>query len=502
MHLGMIVEMIGDGLSDRIAVGSSSGGDAWTFAELSMRAKRAGTWLLNAPGDRVVLIDLNSEAVPLALFASALAGKPFVPVNYRLTDQQLRQIVARTAPATVIVGDGIGERLTGIDDITVISRNAFLAISADETIEPADGWSGDPNDIAVLLFTSGTTGEPKAAVLRHRNLTAYVVGTVEFGGADAAEAAIVSVPPYHIAGVSAAITSAYGGRRVVYLESFEAHAWVTSVRQHSVTNAMVVPTMLNRILDIVEADGNGLPSLRALSYGGGPMPRPVIERAMQLLPDVGFVNAYGLTETSSTVSVLGVEDHRLAFASEDPAVRRRLASVGRPLPSIEVSVRGFDDLAVPVGERGEIWVRGDQVAGEYLGNSLLDDNGWFRTRDSGEIDLDGFLYVFGRLDDVIVRGGENLSPGEIEACLLEHEAVAEAAVVGLPDVDWGESIAAAVVLHEGTTTTEAELQQFVRGRLRSTRTPQRIEFRSELPHNETGKLLRRVLRQELAQGHP
>lgn len=223
MHLGMIVEMIGDGLSDRIAVGSSSGGDAWTFAELSMRAKRAGTWLLNAPGDRVVLIDLNSEAVPLALFASALAGKPFVPVNYRLTDQQLRQIVARTAPATVIVGDGIGERLTGIDDITVISRNAFLAISADETIEPADGWSGDPNDIAVLLFTSGTTGEPKAAVLRHRNLTAYVVGIVEFGGADAAEAAIVSVPPYHIAGVSAAITSAYGGRRVVYLESFEAH---------------------------------------------------------------------------------------------------------------------------------------------------------------------------------------------------------------------------------------------------------------------------------------
>jgi fatty-acyl-CoA synthase len=312
MHLGMFVEMAEEGLADRIAIGPLSTG--WTFSELAARAKRAGIWLREAPGERVVLVDLNSEAVPLCLFGAALAGKPFVPVNYRLTDDQLRAIVTRTAPATLIAGDGIRERIGDIDGIHICSRAELLAASADTDAELADGWSGDPDDIAVLLFTSGTTGEPKAAVLRHRNLTSYVVGTVEFGSAARDEAAVVSVPPYHIAGVSAVISSTYSGRRVVYLESFEAEQWVQTVRAEATTHAMVVPTMLGRILDVIDADGRGLPSLRALSYGGGPMPLPVIERAMRLLPDVGLVNAYGLTETSSTVAILGPDDHRAAFA--------------------------------------------------------------------------------------------------------------------------------------------------------------------------------------------
>jgi len=496
VHLGMLLEMVGDGLPDRIAVGTRSTG--WTFAELATRAKRAGSWLRDAPGERVVLIDLNSQAVPLCLFGSALAGKPFVPVNYRLTDDQLRAIVTRTAPATVIAGDGIAERLGEIEGIVVRTRADLLAASAEEDREQADGWSGDSDDIAVLLFTSGTTGEPKAAVLRHRNLASYVVGTVEFGGSGEDESAVVSVPPYHIAGISAVISSAYGGRRVVYLESFEPHHWVDLVRAEHITHAMVVPTMLTRILDVVESDGLGLPSLRALSYGGGPMPLQVIERAIRVLPAVGFVNAYGLTETSSTVAVLGPDDHRAAFASDDPAVRGRLASVGRPLPSIEVSIRDpFGDPVEP-GEKGEIWVRGEQVSGEYLGKKLTDDDGWFNTRDGGSLDDGGYLFVHGRLDDVIVRGGENLSPGEIEAVMSEHPAVAQVAVVGVPDVEWGEKVVAVVVLEAGHEATEAELQEFVRARLRSTRTPEHIDFRDELPFNETGKLLRRVLREQLS----
>jgi acyl-CoA synthetase (AMP-forming)/AMP-acid ligase II len=260
---------------------------------------------------------------------------------------------------------------------------------------------------------------------------------------------------------------------------------------------MVVPTMLNRILDEIAADEEGLPSLRALSYGGGPMPAAVIERALALLPDVGFVNAYGLTETSSTIALLDPDDHRVAFASDDPAVRARLESVGRPLPSLEVSIRDSEGGVLDSGERGEIWVRGEQVSGEYLGRGGGPDEGWFNTRDAGHLDADGYLFVHGRLDDVIVRGGENLSPGEIERVLVEHPTVEAAAVVGIPDTEWGEKVVAAVVPATGADADEDELRDFVRERLRSTKTPERIDVRDELPFNETGKLLRRVLRDEL-----
>ncbi|SNQ46854.1 Acyl-CoA synthetase (AMP-forming)/AMP-acid ligase II [Frankia canadensis] len=495
MHLGMLLEMAADGLADRTALGPAADGPS--FAELGRRARRLGAALAARPGTRIGLIDLNSPAVPLTLFGSAIAGKPFVPINYRLADPQLRAIVARTAPATIIVGDGVAERVGPVDGIEYLTRAEALMIAADPDGEQGDGWGGDADDIAVLLFTSGTTGEPKAAVLRHSNLTEYIITTVEFGGAAEDEAAIVSVPPYHIAGISAVLSSTYSGRRVVQLEAFDPKEWVELVRAESVTQAMVVPTMLGRILDIVEADGQGLPSLRSLSYGGGPMPLPVIERAVGLLPHVGFVNAYGLTETSSTIAVLGPDDHHAAFASTDPAVRARLASVGRPLPTLEVSIRDAAGELVPTGERGEICVRGGQVSGEYLGRgTTLDADGWFPTRDEGHLDDAGYLFVHGRLDDVIVRGGENLSPGEIEAVLLEHPAVLEAAVVGIPNKEWGEQVAAAVVIVG--EVSEDELKAHVRARLRSSRTPDRIQFRADLPFNESGKLLRRVLRTELA----
>ena len=269
-----------------------------------------------------MLIDENSPAVPIALFGAAIAGKPFVPVSYRLADDRLRSIVERVAPATVIAGAGVAARLAGIEGIEIVDRADLLAATEDTSIEETDGWGCDPESTAVLLFTSGTTGEPKAAVLRHLNLASYLVSSLEFGSAGEDQATIVSVPPYHIAAVSSVLSTTYTGRRVVQLESFDAKEWVRLVRDESVTHAMVVPTMLNRILDVVDADGGGLPSMRSLAYGGGPMPRPVVERAMGLLDGLDLVNAYGLTETSSTVAVLGPDDHRAAFGSED----RRCAS--------------------------------------------------------------------------------------------------------------------------------------------------------------------------------
>jgi acyl-CoA synthetase (AMP-forming)/AMP-acid ligase II len=231
------------------------------------------------------------------------------------------------------------------------------------------------------------------------------------------------------------------------------------------------------------------------------MPLPVIERAMARLPHVDFVNAYGLTETSSTIAVLGPDDHREAISSTDGAVRRRLGSVGRPLPTLEVEIRGPEGELLGPGQSGEIYVRGEQVSGEYLHKKAVQDDGWFATNDGGWIDDDGYLFVEGRLDDVIVRGGENISPGEIEDVLREHPQVTDVAVLGLPDNEWGERVAAVVVASDGPPSA-GELSAWVKQRLRSTKTPEVWEFREALPYNETGKLLRRQLKAEMAAAAP
>ncbi|HET6874171.1 MAG TPA: class I adenylate-forming enzyme family protein [Acidimicrobiales bacterium] len=495
MNLGMLLEMVADGAGDRVVLGPIAGG--FTGGGLLSQARKAAAMFARSGASHVVLLDLNSEAVPVSLLGAALAGLPFVPVNYRLTDEQLASILGRVTPGVVVAGEETSGRVPVDLDLTVIPR--------EEILDPAGAGSGEadlpwiePEEIAVLLFTSGTTGEPKAAVLRHRHLVSYIIGSVEYLAADEEEAQLISVPPYHIAGISSILSSLYSGRRMLYMPGFDPDGWVELVERERVTQAMVVPTMLGRILDRIDAGQRDLSSLRHLSYGGGRMPVETIERAIKVLPDVNFVNAYGLTETSSTVSVLTPADHRDAVASDDPTVRARLASVGRPLPTVEVDIRDPDGNPVGPGDRGEVWVRGEQVAGEYLGRSVLTDDGWFRTRDAGWIDGEGFLYLDGRLDDVIVRGGENLSPGEIEDTLAQHPAVAEAAVVGIPDPEWGEAVAAAVVLEPGATATTDELQQWCRERLRSTKSPQVIQFRDEMPYNETGKLLRRVIREEMA----
>lgn len=501
----MLLEMVADAVPDRVVVGPRDAGV--TAAELLARARRAAARFRASPAAHVGFVDVNSDVLPVTLFGAALAGLPFAPISYRLTDDRLEALVARIAPAVVVAGDGVAGRFGPAGGIEVLTASRLRAAVSSAEGSGTDGPEGsapafaDPEDVAVLLFTSGTTGEPKAAMLRHRHLTSYILGTVEFLGCGEDEAQLVSVPPYHIAGVSAILSSLFSGRRIVYQPEFDPEGWVRLVVDEGVTHAMVVPTMLGRVLDCIERTGAYPQTLRHLSYGGGRMPVEVIERAMDLLPHVDFVNAYGLTETSSTISVLTPDDHREARASADPKAQRRLTSVGRPLPTVEVEIRGPSGEALPAGERGEIHVRGEQVAGEYVGRRALTDDGWFPTNDAGWLDEDGFLYLDGRLDDVIVRGAENLSPGEIELVLQEHPAVEQAAVVGVPDAEWGEAVAAAVVLVPGAQVDIAELQDFVRARLRSTKTPQVIQIRDELPHNETGKLLRRVLREELAELH-
>jgi acyl-CoA synthetase (AMP-forming)/AMP-acid ligase II len=310
----------------------------------------------------------------------------------------------------------------------------------------------------------------------------------------------VVVPPYHIAGISALMSSIYSNRRIVMLPSFSPEAWLKLVEAEQVTNAFLVPTMLGRIIEAMDKGASAdTSSLKAISYGGGKMPLEVIHKALERFPQAGFTNAYGLTETSSTVALLGPDDHREAMASSDPKVRARLTSLGKPIPTVEIEIRGEDGKVLPPGEPGEIYVRGEQVSGEYRGKSALDAEGWFPTRDAGYIDEDGYLFLSGRADDVIVRGGENMSPGEIEDVLLTHPAIADACACAIPSVEWGEAVGTALVVREGhEAPSESELKNLVKDRLRSSRVPEKIAFVPELPYNEMGKLLRREVKKLLA----
>lgn len=503
MNISTILDMAAEAFGDRIGV--VSGGERLTYAQLRDQAYAAATRFRASNAKYVALLDTNSQAASVALFGAAYAGIPYVPLNYRLTPTELDELVERVAPAALVSTGEFAGKLRRRDDVQVIDRAELLSLPAtDEAPTPSE----DPRDVAVQLFTSGTTGKPKAAILRHENLMSYIVGTVEFGVADENDAIVVTVPPYHIAGISAVLSSTYACRRMVILASFEPQAWLDACRDNGVSNAFLVPTMLQRIVDHLDGKPAGLPALKALAYGGGKMPLSTIQKAMQLFPGVDFTNAYGLTETSSTIAVLGPDDHRVAASSNDPAVARRLGSVGKPTGAVELQIRDESGTVLGAEEAGLVFVRGPQVSGEYLldksaaagqQGSQLDADGWFPTKDRGYLDAEGFLFLDGRADDVIVRGGENISPGEIEDVLLGHPAVADCACVAMPDEQWGEGVAAAIVLKPGSHTTVVELQELVKGKLRSSRVPQKIVFKDALPYNETGKVLRRVIRQEFTE---
>jgi len=496
MHTALLLDMMADAQPERLALGPQA--DGLTFAETRRRAHHGAAFLEQLGGTNVAFLGLNGPTLPVALFAAGMLARPFAPLNYRLPDADLNRLLSRTAPSVAIVDDDMAHRLRPADGVTVVTRTAFEAACRMHGDSDAEFLDVD-HDIAVLLFTSGTTGEPKAAILRHANLTSYVISTVEFMGSEEGEAALVSVPPYHIAGVSAILTGCYSGRRIVHLDAFTPEAWVDAAAAEEITHAMVVPTMLGRILDVLETRGESLPAFKAISYGGGRMPLPVIERAMALLPHVDFANAYGLTETSSTIAILGPDDHRMAIYSDDPLVQRRLGSVGRPLPSLEVEIRGPNGEVLGPNQSGEVYVRGEQVSGEYQGKKVTDEQGWFATNDGGFLDDEGYLFLEGRLDDVIVRGGENMSPGEIEDVLRTHPQVEDVAVLGVPDQQWGETVAAVIVAKDGRPAAE-DLARWVKDRLRSSKTPEVWEFRDALPYNDTGKLLRRQLKAELSKG--
>ncbi|HEX3514804.1 MAG TPA: class I adenylate-forming enzyme family protein, partial [Trebonia sp.] len=392
MNLGTLLEMVAVNAADRVVLGSLDGGT--TGSRLRATAVAGAHALRAADPGTVVFVGEGGPPFAAALLASAVAGIPFLPLNYRLTAPQLAEVVGRHPGAWVIADDPsvIGESAPNCRALH--SSGSWLDVCDRPTGEPA--WAGPADDdVAVLLMTSGTTAAPKSAVLRHKHLTSYVLGSVELGSAEPDEAVIVSVPPYHIAAVANLLSNLYRGRRIVYLSRFDGAGWLAAASRERVTHAMLVPTMLARVVSELEEGAVPAPAaLRSLSYGGARIPPTVLRRALLALPGVDFVNAYGLTETSSTVAVLTPEDHRQALASADPGVAARIASVGRPLPQVEIVIRRADGSSCAPGENGQIFVRGEQVAGEYRETGRLTDaDGWFATRDEGYLDRGGYLFV-------------------------------------------------------------------------------------------------------------
>ncbi|MDP9166289.1 MAG: fatty acid--CoA ligase family protein [Actinomycetota bacterium] len=490
MSISLLLEMAASTNPDLPAVVAAD--TRLTTAQLSALADGAAGVIAQSGAGHVAYVGTGGAMLPLLLFGSARAGVAVTPLNYRLAADGVRALIERLTDPLVVVDD---EYRGVVDGPRVMTSSAFFA--AAHTAEPVAEFP-DPDSVAVVLFTSGTTSKPKAVELTHNNLTSYVTGTVEFDSADPADAALICVPPYHIAGVGAALSNLYAGRKMVYLNHFDAREWVRLVAAEGVTSATVVPTMLDRIVSVLEAESTTLPTLRTLAYGGSKVALPLVRKALSLLPGVGFVNAYGLTETSSTIAVLTPDDHRDALTATDDGAARRLGSVGQPVPGIEVQIRADDGTVLGAGETGELYVRGEQVSGRYTGiGSVLDAEGWFPTRDVAMLDDAGYLFIGGRSDDTIIRGGENIAPAEIEDVLVEHPHVRDCAVVGPEDPEWGQIIVAVVVPAPGTDPDAEELRAHVRTQLRGSRTPDRVVFRDELPTNATGKILRRELVDEL-----
>jgi acyl-CoA synthetase (AMP-forming)/AMP-acid ligase II len=469
--------------------------------------------------DVVAILDTNSHVYVASYYAAAKAGLTFLPLNYRAKDPELEYMINTAKAKVLLVGERYIDLISRIANRLAATRLVAIGRGKDPLPRLSElliGAASDENeaevedeDVSVLMYTSGTTSLPKGVMLSFRDFTAYVTANVEMADGTERGAFLVCAPFYHIAGTTAMMTNLWTGRKMIVMPQFEPRSWLQLVQSERVTHAFVVPTMMKQVLDDPLFAGTDFSSLTNLAYGGAPMPISVIRRAIDAFPkSVGFVNAYGQTETTSSLTILGPDDHRVGGSSAEVELKlKRLNSIGKPLPDVEIRVRDDHNTFLPPGEVGEIIIRTPRIMKGYAGredDAALAD-GWRATGDLGWVDEDGYVFFAGRKDDMIIRGGENIAPAEIETVLMSHPAVDEAAVIGVPSVEWGQTVKAFVVLRSGQKVNTEELQEFCRTRLASFKRPEEIEFIDALPKNPLGKILRKELHareQERSQARP
>ncbi len=492
-----------------------------TFGELQQRVNRLANALSDLglqPGKRVAFMDVNTPELIQAYLACAQLDAIFVPLNYRARPQEVAQMLRSCQPTLLMVGSRYQEfidsslpQIPSLQHLIGMERRPsgnwlfFDDLIADAPDDELHFPATDDADTTLLLFTSGTTSAPKAVMLTHDSFSSYMLSSIPPADPDVEERNLLSLPMYHVAGMQSALAAIYGGRTLLLARQFEALQWMELVQSERAHRAGMVPTMLKQVLDHPQFADYDLSSLRIISYGAAPMPLEVIRKAIENLPNVRFINAFGQTETASTITMLSPEDHVLEGDPDEIEKRlRRLTSVGRPLDDVEIAILDDEGAPLPPGSEGEVAARGPRLMSGYWGDETATSGAyhddWLLTGDRGYLDEDGYLFLTGRSRDFIKRGGEMISPQEVEDALLSHPAVQEAAVIGVPDAQWGERVRAFVVPVPGDAPAPDDLIRHCHSRLASFKRPESVVFLTEIPKNPMGKVLKRVLRDQY--GHP
>ncbi len=502
---------------DRVAIAGPD--ERVTYGDLQSRANRLAQAFQEmgiGRGQAVGVMAVNCVEFAEIYYASASVGATLVPLNFRAKPEELTYMIDSTDVTALFISERYFPIYEGIKASTPSVKHV-IALDFEqaglpslkglrESHEDIPVWAEtDDKDATLIIFTSGTTALPKGVVLSYQALTSLVVNTQ--APADPSvdqQVVLVSVPFFHIAGATTLMSAVFSGRRLVVLPQFEPQAWLSAVEKEGVTHSFIVPTMLKRIIEVEDFDKYNLSTLQLITYGAAPMPFEVVRRAVDVFApsraNVGLMNSYGQTEATGSMTTLGPDDHRLDGTPEENEVKiQRLRSVGRPMTDIDVAILLPDGRVAATNEEGEICIRGDRVMRGY--NKRDDDtesalkDGWLHTGDVGKIDDGGYLFITGRIKDMVIRGGENIAPAEIEQVLEDHPGVAEAAIIGVPDVEWGEVCKAIMVPVSGSALpSEQELTDYVKSRLASYKAPALYQWVEELPRNPMGKVLKTELR--------
>jgi len=492
-------------------------GKKTTFGQLNERANRLANALTELgikKGDIVAILQVNCNQYLEAYYAVAKLGAIYAPLNFRAKSEELTYMLNNCEAKVLFVGERyldmvntMRPELPKVKHYVSIDKKVEGMLYYDDLLaksSPEDVFTEiDDNDVAMLMYTAGTTGRPKGVPLTHNSYVTYMLSNVTPVDPEVEETNLLTVPLYHVAGVQAVLAATYGGRTLAMLRQFEVKEWMKTVEQTKANRAMLVPTMLKRVIDDPEFNKHDLSSLKVITYGAAPMPFEVIKKAIDVFPGVMFINAFGQTETASTITSLGPEDHVITGTEEQKQkkLKRLQSSIGRPMDDVQIKIADENGKELPMGEVGEIIAKGPRVMSGYWKDpektaKTLTKDGWLHTGDKGYVDDEGYIYLAGRGDDMIIRGGENISPEEVENVLYSNPKVEEAAVIAVPSPEWGQEPKAVVVLKKGQKATVEEIIEFCRQKLSSFKRPRYVVFLNELPRTSTGKILKRVLRDQ------
>jgi acyl-CoA synthetase (AMP-forming)/AMP-acid ligase II len=481
-----------------------------TFGQLDRRANRVANGLLAACTSaqaRVGLLDKNSDQFFELLFGAIKARDVLVPVNWRLAPAEMAYILNDAEAELLFVGE---EYLGLVEQVRPELRTVkqVIALSGSHpTWENYDDWrdrqgSADPrletpgDDVALQLYTSGTTGHPKGAELTQAGFCAALAASNEWYDCGPEGVSLVCTPQFHISGSMLGLIGIYRGARTIITRQFDPAEILRLVAAERVTHAGFVPAMLLFLLRAPGCQESDFRSLKHICYGASPIPLDLLREAMVTF-GCAFGQVYGLTEVTCTLTILSPNDH-------DPG-SPRMRSCGKPLSNAEIKVVSQDGAALPPGQVGEIVVRTPQLMQGYWrrpeATAEAIKDGWLHTGDAGYFDEDGYLYVHDRVKDMVISGGENVYPAEVESVLYGHPAVGDVGVIGVPDDRWGEAVKAIVVRKPGLEVGERELIDYCRDRVAHFKAPSSIDFVDELPRNPSGKILKRVLRAPYWEGH-